>query len=417
MNGTEVVLNSAQIGGLGIQAIIGRSGFVDQVTIGNLSSGNLSSLLTLLNWEVASDIIAVVGTGGADNVTGTLGNDIFLGLGGVDIFSGGQGNDRFMVQDTDFAPADQFFGDDGNDVLQVDSTAISSFMITPVSDLRSLTLSSIEALEIVKGSFTMNGSDFVGAVSGTVAAPVTSTVGIARVIGNDATSLLEIRLDGLLGIDLRNTVFENWNDGFFIDKQVRIIAGATTQLIFGPSEESRIVCSVAGGPVYVQAGNQFDEIFGSNFGDYLLAGASEDYVVGLGGNDLIDGDSGNDSVWGSDGNDSIGGNTGNDSLFGETGVDSLLGGEGNDTIDGGGDSDFLLGGNGADVLIGGAGTFDWGLLRRRGRGAGGPADDQFQHRVCTGRYLQRDREPGRIEPGRHAGRRRRGQLLPGRRRQ
>ncbi len=227
-----------------------------------------------------------------------------------------------------------------------------------------MALTSVEVLDIVKGAFYVDGADFIGSISGTISSPVTATVGFNRIIGNDSAGtdtaiVLQIEAGTLLGIDLRGVTFEDWNDGFTNNNLIRIIAGAQTQVIYGANEYSRIVAAAATAAVYIQAGTDTDEIFGSNFGDYLLAGAGEDYVVGLGGNDLIDGDSGNDSLWGGEGNDSIGGNTGHDSLYGENGVDSLLGGEGNDTLDGGGDSDFLLGGNGADVLIGGAGTFDW----------------------------------------------------------
>lgn len=363
VNGTEVVVNAAQLGGFGFQTIVGRSGFADMLTIGNMSSGNLGTL-GLINWDLNNDTIAVVGTAGADNVTGSFGNDIFLGQGGADTFSGGNGDDRFLIQQGDVAPQDSFDGGIGTDVLQVDSAEIFSVQITPVTNLRNLTLNGIETLDIVQGSFAMDGADFAGAIGGTLQAPVNQTTGINTIIGNGTGGtpnvvLLEIHLGNLIGLDLRNTIFQNWNDGFYIDKTVRIVAGTSTRLIYAPNEESWINGSAAAAGIYVFGGSQMDQIYGSQFGDYVVAGGAGDYLIGLNGADAIGGGEGNDSVWGGADGDTLAGNEGADSLFGEDGQDLLLGGADADTLDGGAMDDLLIGGAGADVLIGGAGAGDY----------------------------------------------------------
>jgi Ca2+-binding RTX toxin-like protein len=355
VNGTEVVLNAAQLGVGGFTTIFGQTGQRDQLTIGNMASGNLSTL-SLVNWE-AEDTIAVVGTTGADNVTGSAGQDIFLGLAGADSFSGGDGDDRFLILADDFTPVDALQGGAGNDVLQIDSTA--SFGSSPLSDLRGLVLSGIEVLDVVQGSFIMDGADFAGAITGSLAAPVITTLGVNRFVGNGTNAapndvLLEIRLDGLLGIDLRAAVFENWNDGLYQDHALRIVAGALTQVILGPSEAAWINGINAVNGISVQAGAQGDDIYGSNARDILYAGGGDDFAAGLIGNDVISAGEGQDTVWGGEGHDYVSADAGNDLVEGENGSDSLLGRDGNDTINGGGGIDHLWGGGGADALYGGA---------------------------------------------------------------
>jgi Ca2+-binding RTX toxin-like protein len=340
LNGTEVAVSVSAVAN-GLSTFVGRTGFVDQLTITGVNSGGLATL-TLQNWE-AQDVIAVIGTANADEVSGTAGQDIFLGLGGQDIFEGLGGNDRFIILNDDFAPSDQFIGGIGNDVLQVDSTA--------TTDLRGLTLSGIEVLEAVNGFFIVDGSDFVGAVSGTSAAPVVSTVGFERIIGNgnDIAGIyvnLDIQMGALIGIDLRATIFEDWNDGFYGDARVRITAGAQTQIIYCPNEETRVNGSAAAAGLLIQGGTAYDEIYGSNFADYIFSGnGGPDYnfVHGLNGDDFITGGDGGDFLFGDGGNDTIGGDIGIDTIYGGEGGDTLVGGAGNDSLFGeNGDDRYYL---------------------------------------------------------------------------
>jgi Ca2+-binding RTX toxin-like protein len=365
VNGTEVVINATQLGSGGFQTIVGRTNFADHLTIGNVSSANFG-LLDLANWDLAQDRVQVVGTANADNVIGTAGKDVFLGLGGADTLTGGQGDDRFLLTEDDLTPFDMFFGDAGNDVLQVDSTAISTAQMVPLTDLRNLTLDGIEVLDVVKGSFTLDATDFVGVITALTPTPVLGTVGINRIVGNGTDAapnnvLLEIQLGSLAGIDLRSTVFENWNDGFYIDKTLRIVAGAQTRAIFCPNEETWVNGSASGLGLYVLGGSQADQIYGSTKNDFVDAGAGDDYLIGLAGHDYIATGEGSNQAWGGEGNDSLGGGSGVDFLYGEIGEDLLAGNAGDDRLFGGADGDRLLGGAGADRLEGGVGAdFLWG---------------------------------------------------------
>ena len=291
LNGTEVVINAAQLGLGGLETFVGLSGARDQLTVGNVTNADLSTL-NLTNWE-AQDTVAITGTAGLDVVTGTAYDDIFLGLQGADTFNGGNGDDRFLILADDLTPMDSLTGGAGTDVLQVDSTAIATTQVHAISDLRNLTLNGIETLDVVKGSFILDGADFVGAISGPPASLAVSTVGFDRVIGNGdgagpTIALLEIQMGNLLGLNLGGLVFENWNDGFYIDKLVRIVAGAQTLAIVCPNEETLVNATAATGNLSIKGGTGADQIYGSNYRDIVQSGAGDDYVYTLSGNDVIE---------------------------------------------------------------------------------------------------------------------------------
>ncbi len=130
VNGTEVVLNVGQVGGFGLQTFIGRTGFADQLTIGNVTNLDLLTL-SIVNWDLTQDRIAILGTSGADFVNGLIGTEVFVGYAGSDTFNGGLGDDRMIVQEGDANPNDSFDGGVGNDVLQVDSTAVFDLTTIP----------------------------------------------------------------------------------------------------------------------------------------------------------------------------------------------------------------------------------------------------------------------------------------------
>ncbi len=167
VNGTEVIINFAQLAPGGFQIFTGKNGALDMLTIGNVSSGNFSTL-ALNAWE-AQDQVSLLGTVGIDNITGTGGADNFLGYGGQDNFSGGNGNDRFLILPGDTNPIDRFYGDAGTDVLQLDGQAVVNFDVGIKTDIRSMSLSSIETLDVVKGEFIVDAYMLAGTYYGTTA--------------------------------------------------------------------------------------------------------------------------------------------------------------------------------------------------------------------------------------------------------
>ncbi len=354
-NGTEVVITSAQLGPGGFTAFVGLNGARDMLTINNVSGGNFSGL-NLTGWE-AQDLVALLGTAATETVTGTGFADIFLGFGGLDTFNGGGGNDRFLILEGDLNPADHFNGDAGTDTLQLDASAVTEFDIGTKTDIRGMQLSSVETLDIVKGEYLIDAGILAGTLYGTIGAPVSGTGSVNRIIGNSTDTLsksvlLEIRAGSALAVDLRTTVFENWNDGFYIDKLIRIVAGTQTTIIYtAANEENWVNGSGAAQGIYIFSGAQDDTLFGSYFADYVLGGAGIDYIYGLNGNDGLGGDAGNDWVWGGFGDDTVAGAAGADHLFGEDGNDLLSGGADIVEMAGGIGNDTYVVDNSQDVVI------------------------------------------------------------------
>ncbi len=344
VNGTEVVITAGQLAPGGFQNFLGKNNALDMLTITNVNFANFATL-SLNTWE-AQDLVSILGTTGNDVVTGTGFADNFLGFAGQDTFVGGGGNDRFLIQSGDFNPNDTFSGEAGTDVLQVDGQSVLSFDVGTKTDLRSMQLSSVETLDIVKGEFIIDAYALAGTLYGTIAAPIAGPGSINKIIGNSTdtlsqSALLEIRAGSALMVDLRNTVFENWNDGFYIDKLVRIAAGTQTRIIYAAvNEENWVNGSGASLGIYIFGGSQEDTLFGSYFQDYVVGGNGVDYIYGLSGNDGLGGEAGDDWVYGGTGDDIVAGAAGNDNLFGE---------DGNDTLNGGLDADAMTGGLGNDV--------------------------------------------------------------------
>lgn len=110
------------------------------------------------------------------------------------------------------------------------------------------------------------------------------------------------------------------------------------------------------GAFYLQAGDDGDQIAGSDANDTLIGGAGDDWLDAQGGNDDLRGGSGNDTLHGGPGDDTLAGGDGDDVLSGGAGAGLLIGGAGNDLLIGGAQDDTLFGGPGDDTLEGGWGN-------------------------------------------------------------
>ena len=149
----------------------------------------------------------------------------------------------------------------------------------------------------------------------------------------------------------------NWGDDTFDNRASRKAA----TVYGGPGDD--VLKSASRSNLYGLAGN--DELWGSDFADYLHGGPDDDVMHGFGGEDTLDGSSGNDIMFGGDqddtmdggsGDDTMLGQRGNDTMFGGIGNDKMDGGRGSDTMDGGDNNDQLFGRTGQDIIDGGAGN-------------------------------------------------------------
>lgn len=99
-------------------------------------------------------------------------------------------------------------------------------------------------------------------------------------------------------------------------------------------------------------------VFGSNFADSIIGGATDDFLAGGLGDDVISGGDGNDIMVGQAGDDRLMGGAGNDILGDDlVGFETFGGsGAGNDVLSGGDGDDSFLASAGNDSIDGGPGS-------------------------------------------------------------
>ncbi|MBX3568498.1 MAG: hypothetical protein KF914_10600 [Rhizobiaceae bacterium] len=265
--------------------------------------------------------------GGADKVTGSLGNDQIDVGAGTDTVNAGLGNDTVIGG----ADADTLNGEDGNDTilggagLDTQSGGIGNdiFRFEFVSDISGLA-------EIIDGGVDNDRLDFQtlnaqGAVNISKAV-ITSVEGLF-LNGNDVT---------LTAAQLGN--FSIFSSGGNYDRL--ILSAAGTADLTG--------ADIVG----------IDEFRGSSGADVfnLTDVVNGQFVDGRAGTDTITGGIGNDSLWGGNDGDFVDGAAGNDFIRGGQAADTLNGGIGYDTFQMEGVSDIsglaekIDGGNDVDKL-------------------------------------------------------------------
>jgi len=277
----------------------------------------------------------------ADNfIIGTDGDDTLVGTDAADRIEGLGGNDVIIEQS--LTGADEIFGGDGNDLIQVRRHQ--------------------------DGLFTIDA----GAGNDRIEAWTTSTLNYITVTTGTGSDVLS--LDGKFIV----TDFTPGNGGDRIDWTpllARLIGWDQASNPFAGGQRLRVIDS--GGSAVIQYsvngnGNFFDfaylpgvtsaQLTAFNLSGLTLDGAAPANLVltgtaagetlqGFAGNDTIDGLAGNDIIYGGIGNDTVHGGDNDDVIDGELGSDSLFGDGGNDTIvDNFGAGGSMDGGSGNDTL-------------------------------------------------------------------
>ncbi len=333
----------------------------------NAVTNSLSKVTVTYNDAFGSNSLSQwiqVGTGGNDNLTGSIAaDDILIGLDGNDTLVGGAGNDTMD-------------GGAGNDVLDSHGDSIG------VDSLSGGTGDDTYGIYNTNTVIVENASEGNDTVWTAVDYTLSANIENMYVVGNSVGAVIGT------GNTSNNRIF-----GYGSDKHV-INGGDGNDSLYG--------------------GSGRDTINGDAGDDYLNGGAGVDSLNGGAGNDILDGSGdsisidtfaggtgddtygiynsntvivenageGNDTVWtavnytlsanienmylvgtiagtGNAGNNlMIGYGADNQTINGLGGNDSLFGGTGNDTINGGVDNDYIDGGDGADYLNGGAGVDD-----------------------------------------------------------
>ena len=363
------------LGGAGVD-MVSYSGSNEAVTV-DLGEG--TGKRGHAEGDVITDIENVVGSeyedvlegdNNANRLSGSGGNDRLSGRGGNDVLEGGAG-------------ADRLFGGAGVDTVSYAGSDLGVWV-----DLGKGT-----------GEWGHAEGDVITDIENVIGSEyndfLTGGDGANRLDGGDGGDVLrggagddELRggagndeLRGGAGADqLRGGAGIDWVSYKGSDR------GVTVDLGDGTAE---------GGHAEGDVITDIENVFGSEYGDFLVGddsanhlignagddklrgGAGDDELRGGAGDDSLRGDAGDDQFWGEDGNDRLSGGAGNDRLRGNVGDDSLWGGAGNDYLEGHAGDDELWGGAGNDQLYG---NNDDDELRG-GAGAdglwGGAGDDQL----------------------------------------
>jgi len=240
----------------------------------------------------------ILGTSGADDVSGGGGNDTICGLGGDDVLSGGPGEDLLLGGPGD----DVLDGGDDNDKLRgaagddtLDGGAGSDRMLPENGN------------DIVDGG---PGSDIVDYLAGQ--GPVTADLAAGTAVyrpGGDTWTHTLVLVEKVDGSSYADTLSGDWKRN-------------------------------------VLRGKQGDDVItGAGGNDDLIGGTGDDRIEGGDGDDLVKGQANDDVMYGGGESDRLVGGSGNDDLFGDAGDDTLIGGlirhEGlfSNTMDGGAGDD------------------------------------------------------------------------------
>ncbi len=327
----------------------------------------------------------VYGTPGADDLTGSAGNDrIDAGPSidpgsdtGNDTLDGGDGDDRLEGRAGD----DSLIGGDGSDSLFATDRrgrGTDNGSDTLRGGLGDDVLHSGGGDDLIDGGDGQDLARIDASRSNVFAAPTLIDIERLHVIGSR-------RADWLAGLDLDDVL-----GGGPGDDTLEGLGGNDT-LDGGDGADS--LAGGAGEDQLTDAPTQSD-----SHADTLRGGEGDDSLTSFGGPDLLDGGAGNDlaridhrwsavtiavaalldierlifdgsqdddsqagtdgadTMRGAAGEDSLDGGAGDDVLAGEDGDNSLTGGDGDDWLQGGLGEDTLLGGSGDDVLNPGAGA-------------------------------------------------------------
>ncbi|WP_158596031.1 beta strand repeat-containing protein [Oleomonas cavernae] len=357
--------NDTLIGGAGGDRLYGGDG-IDTASYAASSAGVTVNLTTSratghgLGNDYLHSIENVIGTQGADDITGDglantldggVGDDHLKGLGGNDILIGGLGSDRL----------------DGGDGADTASYANASSPVT---------------VNLLTGTATGDGSGTDTLIS---VENVTGTVGADDITGDAAANRLEGRggadfLRGGLGDDtyvindLRATIVEAPGGG------IDTVLTALSTYTLGAGVENLTHIETAYLSYLRGTGNELANVItGANsteWGDVLTGAGGDDDLRGLAGDDMLIGGSGGDRLDGGDDYDTAsfatgsggvvvnlvtgkasGRGLGNDTLIrienviGTSGADDITGHNGANRLDGGAGADILRGGLGKDTYV------------------------------------------------------------------
>ncbi|HSB73539.1 MAG TPA: peroxidase family protein [Candidatus Methylomirabilis sp.] len=285
---------------------------------------------------------ALNGGAGADTLVGGAGDDGLNGNAGADSMAGGPGNDTYVVDDA----GDQVTELPGEGTDTVRTTLLS---YTLADTLENLTFTGT-------GNYTGTGNALANTIFGDTGNDTLRGLdGNDGLLGGAGADTLEggAGNDGLNGGTGADTLVGGLgNDTYVVDDAgdgVSELPGEGTDTVRTALASYRLGANVEH-LTFTGTGPFLG--FGNALGNTLFGGAGADTLSGLDGNDGLLGGDGNDGLLGGAGNDGLNGGAGDDGLNGGAGADTMVGGAGNDTfiVDDAGDVVLELVGGGTDTV-------------------------------------------------------------------
>ena len=287
---------------------------------------------------------SITGNSGADSITGGAGNDLALiGNAGADTINGGTGNDSIDGG----SGIDLIYGETGSDTI-TGGAGNDKFYYGANNVLDGATGGyAYESKGITRDTitdFTAGGDDLM----------------ILMTLAN-GESFISNDLGDVANAGEANGVFTgSAGDMIFIDDVSRLVIDSDGD---GSLDGTDFQVNLTGNTAFSDADINYT-IAGSAGANTMYGGAGSDTISSGGGADSIKGNAGADSLTGGDGAAKLFGGAGNDTIAGGTGADTLVGGisvatgtgSGNDSITSGGGADSIYGGDGNDTITGGGGV-------------------------------------------------------------
>jgi Ca2+-binding RTX toxin-like protein len=347
----------------------------------------------------------LVGTDGADSLTGDYGNDLISGLGGADVLRGGAGNDTLYSGSGD-ALGDSLFGGDGDDLLKADgsgfvisgadqSTPLAAPLPLPAewnlaefanvenpTERPHLSLALTGAGDLYKAFtfaaqagqtwvFDVDGASFDSYLdlfdsAGTKIAqnddsPTTDGAG-GSTSGHDALISYTFAADGTYTIGLRSYYSSTLTSTATATLNISVAGtgldafSLQTPVVMDGEAGNDTLIGAAGNDVLTDLSGH-NTVTGNGGNDTIAVGSGNDFIAGGAGDDLITATGGTNWIYTGLGNDTVHGGAGRDYIIGAgTGASELLGNAGDDVIYGSDGDDLIGGGAGADLIYGRAGN-------------------------------------------------------------
>ena len=337
-------------------------------TLGLVGAAALGSGAVLISVEV----LARVGTGGSDTLSGSAGDDLLIGFSGADTGFGGSGADTFVVASGQAAAGESFDGGSGLDTLVLGSGVAASLVaVEEVESLRQLGSTQADSL------VGFGGDDLLSGLGGDDDLRGRSGNDLLRGDGGRDALRGEQGDDSLFGGLNQDTLLGAAGDDLQYGGSAndRLGGGSGADSLFGGEDSDLLnggsgVDTAAGGAVndtYVvdtaadlvleTAAGGLADLVRSNASDYTLATGVEGFVergninFGIGEADLAGNDADN-TLLGNEAANRLAGGSGTDTLNGRSGSDTLTGGSGDDTfvVDTVGDEVREFDGQGSDLV-------------------------------------------------------------------